>query len=160
MKRYGMTHPHQKRSRAEPARPLARRGAALVEMALVLPLFLLVVLGIIEFGRAMMVCQMVTNAAREGARRAILEDSTNTAVEQQVNDFLTSALNVSASDVTTTITITTAPGNEDAGNQLNKSENGDLVSIRVSVPYDSVSFVTGRFLAGKNLVGQSSMRHE
>ena len=42
-----------------------RRGAALVEMALVLPIFFGVVLGIVEFGRAMMVSQMVTNAARE-----------------------------------------------------------------------------------------------
>ncbi len=137
-----------------------RRGAALVEMALVLPLFLMVVLGIIEFGRAMMVCQMVTNAAREGARRAIIEDSTNTAVEQQINDFLTGTLNVSANEITTTITITPGPGNENPGNQLSKSENGDLISIRVSVPYNSVSFISGRFLAGKNLIGQSSMRHE
>ena len=45
-----------------------RRGAAVVEMALVLPIFFMVVLGIIEFGRAFMIGQLVTNAAREAVR--------------------------------------------------------------------------------------------
>ena len=40
-----------------------RRGAALVETAMVLPMFFLVVLCIVEFGRAMMVSQLVTTAA-------------------------------------------------------------------------------------------------
>jgi len=44
-----------------------RRGAAAVEMALVLPIFFTVVLGIIEFGRAMMVSQLMATSAREGA---------------------------------------------------------------------------------------------
>ena len=40
-----------------------RRGAAVVEMAMVLPIFMMVVFGIVEFGRAMMVGQMVTRAS-------------------------------------------------------------------------------------------------
>src|SRR5690606_33312307 len=61
-----------------------RRGAALVEAALVLPVFVGVTLGIVEFGRAMMIGQLVTNAAREGARLAIIEGSTNSDVEASV----------------------------------------------------------------------------
>lgn len=45
-----------------------RRGAAAVEMALVLPLFLLVIFGIVEIGRAFMVEHLLANAARVGAR--------------------------------------------------------------------------------------------
>jgi Flp pilus assembly protein TadG len=45
----------------------------LVEMALVLPVFMMVLLGIVEFGRAMMVSQLLANASREGARLAIVE---------------------------------------------------------------------------------------
>ncbi|MCL1593984.1 MAG: pilus assembly protein [Actinomycetia bacterium] len=46
----------------------SERGAAIVEMALVMPLLLILVFGIVEFGRAFMTDISVTHAAREGAR--------------------------------------------------------------------------------------------
>lgn len=49
-----------------------RRGASVVEFALVAPVLLLVVFAMVEFGRAIMVQQALTNAAREGARTASL----------------------------------------------------------------------------------------
>ncbi|MGN6415505.1 TadE/TadG family type IV pilus assembly protein [Flexivirga sp.] len=54
-------------------KPVARRerGASLVEFALVLPLFLLLVGGMVDFGRAFYTEVMLTNAAREGARSAM-----------------------------------------------------------------------------------------
>lgn len=48
------------------------RGAELIEFALTLPLLLLVVVGIIDFGFLFQRMEVVTNAAREGARIAIL----------------------------------------------------------------------------------------
>ena len=48
------------------------RGAALLETALALPMVLLVAVGIFEFGRAYQTWQVLTNAAREGARVAVL----------------------------------------------------------------------------------------
>lgn len=51
-----------------PRRTHFERGAAAVEMALVLPLLLLVVGGIIDFGRMFYTQEILTNAAREGAR--------------------------------------------------------------------------------------------
>jgi Flp pilus assembly pilin Flp len=50
------------------------RGAAMVEMAVVLPVLMLIVMGIVEFGRAWNVYQVITDAAREGARRAVIRD--------------------------------------------------------------------------------------
>lgn len=47
------------------------RGAAAVEFALLLPVLLLILAGIVDFGRAMFTQISVTNAAREGARAAI-----------------------------------------------------------------------------------------
>lgn len=48
------------------------RGAAAVELALLLPVFLLVIAGIVDFGRALFTQITLTNAAREGARAAVV----------------------------------------------------------------------------------------
>ena len=52
------------------------RGQALAEFALVLPLILFFLAGIINFGRAWNIKQAVTDAAREGARYAVIQDNT------------------------------------------------------------------------------------
>ena len=50
-------------------------GQALVELALVLPLMLLIMVGVIEFARAWNLQQVLTDAVREGGRRAALADA-------------------------------------------------------------------------------------
>lgn len=59
-----------------PTRRRADRGASAVEFALVLPLFLLVIAGVVDFGRAFFTQVILTNAAREGARAAIFTTAT------------------------------------------------------------------------------------
>ena len=59
----------------------SEKGAALVEAAVTLPLLLLVSVGIFEFGRAYQTWQVLTNAAREGARVAVLPDVTAASVD-------------------------------------------------------------------------------
>ena len=49
----------------------SERGAAAVEMALMLPVLILLIGGIVDFGRAYYTQIMLTNAAREGARAAV-----------------------------------------------------------------------------------------
>jgi Flp pilus assembly protein TadG len=51
----------------------AQRGAAAVEMAILLPLLLLLVFGVIEFGVYLYNQQVLTNACREGARAGIVQ---------------------------------------------------------------------------------------
>jgi hypothetical protein len=48
------------------------RGQALVEFALVIPIFLLVMIALFDLGRAVFAYNTLTNAAREGARMAIV----------------------------------------------------------------------------------------
>ena len=48
------------------------KGAAIVEFAIILPLLLLLVFGMIEFSLLMYNKAMITNASREGARRGIV----------------------------------------------------------------------------------------
>lgn len=64
----------------------AVRGQALVELALVLPLFLLVVLGVFDLGRAIYAANTINNAARDAARVAIV-DQRVARVEQEARDL-------------------------------------------------------------------------
>ena len=66
-----------------------QRGAALIETAITLPLVMLVSVAIFEFGRAYQTWQVLTNAAREGARVAVLESYTDTQVTDVVRNYLT-----------------------------------------------------------------------
>jgi TadE-like protein len=54
-------------------------GAELVEAAVVIPILLMLLLGIVTFGRAWNVYQTITRAAREGARQAVLTPCANSA---------------------------------------------------------------------------------
>jgi Flp pilus assembly protein TadG len=65
-----------------------QRGAALLETAITLPLILLVSVSIFEFGRAYQTWQVLTNAAREGARIACLPDYTDAQVTTTVTNYL------------------------------------------------------------------------
>ena len=66
----------------------SERGAALLEAAITLPMLLLVAVGIFEFGRAYQTWQILTNAAREGARMAVLADPSNGNVVTRVRDYM------------------------------------------------------------------------
>jgi hypothetical protein len=66
----------------------SERGAALLEAALTIPMLLLVAVGIFEFGRAYQAWQVLTNAAREGARIAVLPDPTPGLVETRVLEYM------------------------------------------------------------------------
>ena len=137
-----------------------RRGAAAAELAIVGPLFLMVCLGIIEFGRSMMANKMVTTAAREGARMAAADGSTNAEVVSSIQAFMNSTLAVPPSNVNVAITTKPADGNPDPANVVANCQAGDLVTVKVEVPFESVALIPGTYLAGKVMVGESAMRHE
>jgi Flp pilus assembly protein TadG len=66
----------------------SERGAELIEFALVFPVLLLVVLGIVDFGFLFQRMEVVTNAAREGARMAVLPGYTKADVENRVCNYI------------------------------------------------------------------------
>jgi Flp pilus assembly protein TadG len=75
-----------------PDRVHGERGAALVEFALALPLLLVVIAGIVDFGFAFQRQEVITNAAREGARLAVLPGYDSTAVEARVRAYVQQGL--------------------------------------------------------------------
>jgi Flp pilus assembly protein TadG len=66
------------------------RGNALIETAFTVPIVLLIAVGIFEFGRAYQTQQVLTNAAREGARQAVIEGISDATVTATVRTYLTS----------------------------------------------------------------------
>ena len=79
------------------------RGSALLETALTLPLVLLLSVGIFEFGRAYQMFQVMTNAAREGARVAVLPGSLDTDVTARVQAYLAAGQIANTSSATIAI---------------------------------------------------------
>jgi Flp pilus assembly protein TadG len=79
-----------------------QRGAALLEMAFTLPVLLRISVGIFEFGRAFEVWQVLTNAAREGARVAVLPGISDAMVTARVQQYA----NAGVLDVGVTPTVT------------------------------------------------------
>ena len=133
------------------------RGQALIEAGLVLPLLLLVVLGILDFGMLFWKFESVTNAAREGARIAILSGYTSTDVENRVNQYLADA------GLTGTATVTVvAPAGVDVGGGTCITMTGATVSY----PHDFflVGTLVGLFgspsLTSTSLNATSMMRFE
>ena len=84
-------------------------GAVLIEFALTLPLLLLVVVGIFDFGFLFQQYQVVTNAAREGARMAVLPGYTESDVKNRVDAYL-NAGGVKSPHTTTAVPTLIAPG--------------------------------------------------
>lgn len=125
-----------------------RLGAATVEFAVVVPVFFILVFGMIEFGRMVMVQQVLTNASREGARQAVLDGATTTEVTTSVNSYLSSG-SISGA------TITVSP------NPPSNAAFGDPVTVTVSVPFSQVSWLPSpMFLGGKTLTATTVMRRE
>jgi Flp pilus assembly protein TadG len=79
------------------------RGTAILETAMTLPLLLLVTVGIFEFGRAYQTWQVLTNAAREGARVAVLPNQAAGAAEARVRQYLASGQLSNAANATVTV---------------------------------------------------------
>ena len=87
-----------------PALVRNRRGQALAEFAIVLPLILMFIAAILEFGRAWNIKQAVTDAAREGARYTVVRNTMTLAqVQEKIEERLalasidSSAITISSS---------------------------------------------------------------
>jgi len=89
-----------------------QEGAAAIEFAIILPLLLLFIFGIIEFSLFLYNKQVITNAAREGARRGVImrADRVDTIEDAEiiarVNEFAKSYLITFGSDIFDTVTDT------------------------------------------------------
>src|SRR5262245_11795669 len=124
-----------------------RLGAAATEFACVAPVFFLMVIGFIEFGRALMVQQVLINASRVGARQASTTGATTAQVQSAVQNYTTGVV---VNGVTATVTPDPAT-----------AVAGTTITVEASVPFSNVSWMPSAwFLSGKTLKASSQMRKE
>src|SRR6476660_6340820 len=104
-----------------------RRGVAATEFAIVAPVFFMMVIGFIEFGRALMVQEVLINASRVGARMASTTGSCSGAVQSAVTSYASSVAVPNAS-----VTVSRDPATAPAGS---------AITVTAAVPFDKVSWM-------------------
>jgi Flp pilus assembly protein TadG len=121
-----------------------------VEFAIVAPVFVLFVFGMIEYGRMVMVQQILTNASREGARVAVLEGASAADIEAAIIEYCEAGhVPVTADNVTI--------DPEDPAD----AAYGDPVSVTVGVAFQNVSWLPSpMYLGAAELSASSVMRKE
>lgn len=129
----------------------AHRGAAMLELALTLPIFLTLTLGLIEFGRALMVQQMLTAAAREGARYASLPGIGNAVVETRIRNHLSRG-GIDPELVRIDVT----------PEDLDSARSGTQIHVTVQVFYGDVTWLANPWFLrnATRLSSTTVMRHE
>ena len=159
--------------RKESHRKAGERGVTIVEAAIFLIAFFMLILGVIELGRFLSMRQVLTNAAREGARFAVAPiTQTNTLpdvseVTTRVNGFL-SAAGVTGATVTMTCPLLVAESCTSNNASMTVTTTGaggttvttTYTEVTVTKPF-SVVTVPGFFSALTiNRTGRAMMRRE
>ena len=109
-----------------------RRGAAVVELAVVLPLLTILLLGVWEIGRMLEIQQVLDNGAREGGRQAVARNLTNAQIAQVVLDYLRDA-GLPTAQAQVTVQDLDQPGTDAAA-----AARGDQMHVQVVLPLASV----------------------
>ena len=125
----------------------ARRGIAVVELAMLLPVFVLILFATIEACTMIFLQQSLKIAAHEGVRAAVVEGSTTTNVTNMVLEFL-SQRNVNGA----TITITP--------NNYTSQPYGTVLQVQVSAPCNANCIFPPFFYSGLTMAGTSIMMKE
>jgi Flp pilus assembly protein TadG len=147
-----------------------RRGTAVVETAVVLPVYILLLFGIIEFAHAQMVSHLLRSGCRTAARLGSMQGPNSNDVKTKVKQTLDAAIdpnlvNVYVQDAssldsgevwpTTDAQVQALPPLE-----VSQAEPRQMFVVRASVAYNDISLVPMPFLAGVTLDAQAFMRHE
>jgi hypothetical protein len=153
----------------------ARRGTTVVETALVLPVFLLFVLGLVELGHAQLVKHVLRAACRQAARIGTTEGNSTATVRSRALQVLSTVVDADSVEVfVKDASIYDAGGAPpESGSdlesladiELSDAEPRQLFLVRAKIQYEDIAIVPnipllGQFLDDVVLEGQAFMRHE
>jgi len=146
-----------------------RRGAALVEFAVVVPVFGLFLAAMVEFGHVYMVQTTLRGAAKKAARLGIGDGVTSADVSAEATRIVqaacrTDGLTVLIKDAGLFDTSADVPDDLDYADlpniELNDAESRQLFIVRLELPYDDVALFPPFWVDNIRLHSQSVMRHE
>jgi Flp pilus assembly protein TadG len=151
-------------------RKRSRRGTAVVETAVVLPVYLLLLLGIAEFGHAQLIINLLNSACRNAARVGSTEGTNSEDVRDKVKQTVgtavpTTKITIYVKDASVFDGDGTTPATDSALEALPNCDVADLdprqmFMVRAKVAYNDVSLVPMPFLKNLTLDAQAFMRHE
>ena len=132
-----------------------RKGVAAVEFAVIAPLFFALVFGMIEFGRAVMVQQIITNASREGARLAVLDVPPGELKAPEVKAAVVDYMQRAGITITQD-RVTMVPS------EPSTAGYGEPVTVSVAIPFSQVSWLPAPWFigSGTQLSAETVMRRE
>jgi Flp pilus assembly protein TadG len=135
-----------------------QRGAALLETAITIPLILLVSVSIFEFGRAYQTWQVLTNAAREGARIAIISGTSDTQVTDAVRNYMTSGSLPNAASASVSVVRNVPFTGTNTASQITISYPFQFMVLNPVVRLVTPSSTTGQ--GTTNMTAVATMRNE
>lgn len=113
-----------------------RRGRAVVELAVLLPLLTILLVGVWEVGRMVEVEQHLNNAVREGGRQASRGTKNAAAVQTDVVNYLANnGITATTSMVTVTNLTSSSRNDPTQGQQL------DHYQVSISLPFNNVKWI-------------------
>jgi Flp pilus assembly protein TadG len=146
------------------------RGTALVEFALVLPLLLVILLGMIDFGKALNYWIDQTHLANEGARWAIVNNNPGSTAGKTLQQYILDQADTAelhgdiqgTQQTTHAATVAICFYKSSDGTATATPNVGDTVQVIVKYDYDWLHYLTAQAGLGptSTIVGKSSMRLE
>ena len=146
-----------------------RYGGSLVEFAIILPVFGILMMGILEFGHIYLVYNTMTAAAKRAARYGAVSGVTNNEVEGRASQILDSVIDMNDANVivkdanifdTPAVDTTTIQYNDLDDINVEDLESRQLFMIHITVPYNDVAIIPPLWAKNLVLTAQSVMRHE
>jgi Flp pilus assembly protein TadG len=147
-----------------------RKGTTAVEAAFVLPVFLMIVLGIVQICHAEMVAYVLRSACRNAARYGSASSITTAQTVTKANAILGCAINPSK----VTLYVKNGDSFENSNTpptsnaqyaalpdiELSTAEPRQLFAVRASVSYNDIAIIKLPFCSGLTITGDALMRHE
>ena len=139
------------------------RGQALVEFALVLPVFVILLFGIIDFGRYVYTMNAIGNGAREGARSGSVTIRPTPLCDGLARDACVQAVvkdrtwGVPANLLTTTVTCERVAPNDTTPNVVAMTDcrTNDLLRVRTQATFTLVTPIIAQWLGGQLITGEA-----
>lgn len=149
------------------SRRTSRPGATSVELAFILPVFVMILFAVVEFGHAMMIRSLLIATAKDAARQGAIEETST----QEVLDLIAARLGTAIDPSTATIYVkdfslvdqTDAQPvdvSELPDVELSEIETRDPFIVHIRVPYESVALFPPFWVTGLEITADSVVRHE